>query len=76
MCLGGPLTNLSRVSVARRLSNVIGAYPEHETDHRTALDSTALVGSRVSPWPECAIRFRQLTLEGLMGRRNTVALAI
>jgi hypothetical protein len=58
------------------LSDLIRAYPEHETDHGTTLYATALVGGRISPWSGRAIRLRQLALEGFVSRWNAATLAI
>jgi hypothetical protein len=64
----------SRIDGERRCpSNVIGSHPEHETDHGPTLDSKALIGGRVSRAPRHAVRSGQLTLEGLVSRRDVVA---
>lgn len=61
---------------ARGLSDLIRAYPEHETDHGTTLYPTALVGGWVSPRSGCTARLRQFALKGLVGRRNALTLAV
>jgi hypothetical protein len=58
------------------LSNVVGSYPERETNHGATRDARALIGSDLSRPPCCFIRRRQFTLKGLMSFRDTRSLSI
>ena len=58
------------------LSNVVGSYPERETNHRATRDARALIGGDLSRPRCCFIRPGQLTLQGLMSFRDTGTLSI
>jgi hypothetical protein len=71
----GPTSSFGRET--RSLSDLIGCYPEHETDHRRiTLSPVALIGRPVSRPPRYVVGFAQMATEGFMRLRHTAALAI
>jgi hypothetical protein len=61
---------------SRGLSDVVGSYPERETNHWATLNARALIGGDLSRSPDCFIRPRQLTLEGFVSCRGTGTVSI
>jgi hypothetical protein len=52
------------------LSDIVGSYPERETNDRATLNACALIGADFPRPPGFVIRRRKLTLERLMGRSD------
>jgi hypothetical protein len=61
---------------SRGLSNVVGSYPERETNHCATLNACALIGGNLSGSRSRFIRRRQLTLEGFVSDRHTRTVSI
>jgi hypothetical protein len=61
---------------SRSLSDVVGSYPERETNHWATLIARAVIGGDLSRSPDCFIRRRQLTLEGFVSCSDTGTVSI
>ena len=61
---------------SRGLSDVVGSYPERETNHWATLNARAVISGDLCRSPDCFIRRRQLTLEGFMSCRGTGTVSI